>query len=62
MDRDLFMASSKIFDEQNMGKKVKESLKKCRQGVRIFPLAKIAVLEPVEVGDHSRIDDLTLEH
>ena len=53
------MVSSTIFDDQNMGEKVKERLKSCGQGVIIYPLAKIVAPEVVEIGDHSMVDDFT---
>lgn len=53
------MASSTIFDDQNMGEKVKENLKKCGQDVKIYPLAKIVNPEVIEIGEHSMIDDFT---
>jgi len=34
-------------------------LKKCGQGVKIYPLAKIAKPEVIEIGDYSMIDDFT---
>jgi acetyltransferase-like isoleucine patch superfamily enzyme len=40
-----------------MGDNVKDKLKKCGEGVRIYPLAKICKPETVELGDHCRIRD-----
>lgn len=53
------MASSAIFDDQNMGERVKQHLKRCGQGVRIYPLAKIVKPEVIEIGNRSMIDDFT---
>ena len=53
------MASSTMFDDPNMGEKVKERLKSCGEGVVIYPLAKIVNPEVIEIGDHSMIDDFT---
>lgn len=47
------------FDDQNMGEKVKQNLRRCGQGVRIYPLAKIVNPEVIEIGDHCIIDDFT---
>ncbi len=40
-----------------MGESVKRKLKRCGQGVVIYPLAKIARPEMVEIGDFVKIDD-----
>ena len=40
-----------------LGENVKKSLKKCGKGVKIRPLAKIAVPEVVELDDYAIIDD-----
>jgi len=48
-----------MFDDQNMGENVKQNLKRCGEGVKIYPLAKIVKPEMIEIGDHSRIDDFT---
>jgi galactoside O-acetyltransferase len=40
-----------------MGDNVRDKLKACGEGVRIFPLAKICKPEVVEFGDHCRIHD-----
>lgn len=53
------MTSSTIFDDQNMGERVKGSLKECGQDVKIYPMAKIVKPAFVEIGDHSIIDDFT---
>jgi len=34
------MASSAMFDDQNMGEKVKERLRRCGEGIVIYPRAK----------------------
>jgi galactoside O-acetyltransferase len=46
-----------MFDESNMGEKVKGKLRKCGKGVLIYPLARIAKPEVVEVADYAKIDD-----
>ncbi len=46
-------------DLDDIGEQVKERLKECGRGVKIFPLAKIAKPEVVEIGDYSMIDDFT---
>lgn len=46
-------------DLGDIGEQVKERLKKCGQGVKIFPLAKIVKPEVIEIDDHSIIDDFT---
>jgi len=38
---------------------VKQRLKRCGQGVKIYPLAKIIKPEVIEIGDYSMIDDFT---
>jgi acetyltransferase-like isoleucine patch superfamily enzyme len=53
------MCSSTMFDYQNMGENVKQNLKSCGEGVKIYPLAKIVKPEVIEIGDHSMIDDFT---
>lgn len=40
-----------------MGDNVKDKLKFCGEGVKIFPLAKITSPHLVELGDHCRIGD-----
>ena len=40
-----------------MGDNVKDKLKKCGEGVRIFPLTKICKPEVIELGDWCRIHD-----
>jgi acetyltransferase-like isoleucine patch superfamily enzyme len=40
-----------------MGDNVRPRLKKCGQGVRLFPLAKICKPEVIELGDCCRIND-----
>ena len=46
-----------IEDIQLMGENVKDKLKSCGQGVKIFPLAKIVLPHMVELGSHCRIAD-----
>lgn len=53
------MASATIFDDQNMGEKVKAKLKHCGKDVTIYPLAKIVKPEVIEIGDYSIINDFT---
>lgn len=53
------MVDSKTFNDKNIGENVKNRLKKCGDSVKIYPLAKIAKPEMIEVGDHSMIDDFT---
>src|SRR5664280_240307 len=40
-----------------MGENVRSLLKKCGEGVRLMPLAKIAKAEVVELGDFCRVRD-----
>ena len=40
-----------------MGDNVKDKLKFCGEGVKIYPLAKITSPHLVELGDHCRIGD-----
>ena len=42
-----------------MGEKVKDKLKRCGREVKIYPLAKIAKPEVIEIGDCCMIDDFT---
>ena len=53
------MMPSMIFNDENMGEKVKARLKRCGENVKIYPLAKIVKPEVIEIGDHSMIDDFT---
>jgi len=53
------MAFGTIFDDPNMGENVKQNLKRCGEGVKIYPMAKIVNLEMVEIGEGSMIDDFT---
>ncbi|MFC1964848.1 acyltransferase [Chloroflexota bacterium] len=46
-----------MFDTSNMGEQIKERLKRCGEGIVIYPLAKIVKPEVVEIGDYSRIED-----
>lgn len=46
-----------IEDTELMGEKVKDKLKYCGVNVRIFPMAKIAVPQVVELGDNCKIRD-----
>ena len=48
-----------MFDDPNMGGKVKERLKSYGEGVVIYPLAKIVNPQMIEIGDYSMIDDFT---
>jgi acetyltransferase-like isoleucine patch superfamily enzyme len=47
------------FDDSCMGEKVKAQLKKCGEGVTIYPLAKIVNAQMMEIGDHSVINDFS---
>lgn len=51
------MDDSTIFNDEELGSKVKSRLKKCGEGVIIYPLAKIVKPEVVEIGDFTEIDD-----
>ena len=53
------MVDSTIFNDENMGEKVKRRLKKCGEDVKIYPLAKIVKPEVIEIGDYSMVDDFT---
>lgn len=46
-------------NDEDMGENVKNRLKKCGDGVKIYPLAKIVKPEVIEIGDHSMVDDFT---
>lgn len=46
-----------ITDKELMGENVKPKLKKCGEGVRIYPLAKLAYPHVIELGNHCRIRD-----
>ena len=46
-----------IQDIELMGDNVRSKLKSCGEGVKIFPLAKIALPHMVELGNHCRIGD-----
>ena len=48
-----------MFNDENMGEKVKRRLKKCGENLKIYPLAKITNPEVIEIGEHSMIDDFT---
>jgi len=47
------------FNDENMGEKLKGRLESCGEGVKIYPLAKIAKPEVIEIGERSMIDDFT---
>ena len=53
------MVGSTIFGNNEFGEEVKPRLKKCGQGVTIYPLAKIIKPEVIEIGDFTEIDDFT---
>lgn len=40
-----------------MGENVKDKLRSCGMGVKIYPLAKITLPQVVDLGDHCRIGD-----
>lgn len=44
---------------ENTGEQLKKLVNKCGKNVRIYPLAKIANPQVVEIGDYSMIDDFT---
>ena len=46
-----------IADKELMGENVKAKLKKCGEGVKIYPLAKLAYPHVIELGNNSRIRD-----
>jgi galactoside O-acetyltransferase len=46
-----------IADIELMGDNVRDKLRKCGVGVRIYPLAKIAYPHVIELDDHCRIGD-----
>lgn len=46
-----------IQDIEYMGENVKDKLKSCGEGVKIYPLAKIALPQRVDLGSHCRIGD-----
>ena len=46
-----------IADMELMGENVRAKLRSCGPGVKIYPLAKIALPERVDLGDHCRIGD-----
>jgi len=46
-----------IADIELMGDNVRNKLRKCGVGVRIYPLAKIAYPHVIELDDHCRIRD-----
>jgi galactoside O-acetyltransferase len=46
-----------IADIELMGDNVRDKLKKCGIGVRIYPLAKLAYPHLIELNDHCRIRD-----
>lgn len=53
------MADSTGFGDKDMGEQVKRRLKRCGEGVQVYPSAKLAKPEVKEIGDHSVIDDFT---
>lgn len=46
-----------IADSELMGENVKDKLKKCGEGVKIYPLAKLAFPHVIELGNHCKIRD-----
>jgi dTDP-4-amino-4,6-dideoxy-D-glucose acyltransferase len=46
-----------IEGKELMGENVKSKLKKCGEGVRIYPMAKLAYPHVIELGNHCRIRD-----
>lgn len=59
MDNDSTDHNNTLRGQEIMGENVKKLLKKCGKNVTIYPLAKIAVPEKVEIGDYCIIDDYT---
>lgn len=51
------MEELKLDGLEMMGENVKKLLKKCGEGIRLMPLAKIAKPDVVELGDNCRIRD-----
>ena len=49
-----------MFDQDNMGERVKDKLKRCGEWVLIHPLAKIIKPEMIEINDYVKIDDFVL--
>jgi len=46
-----------IADQELMGENVKAKLKKCGEGVKIYPLAKLAFPHVIELGNNCKIRD-----
>jgi dTDP-4-amino-4,6-dideoxy-D-glucose acyltransferase len=46
-----------ITDKELMGENVKTKLKKCGEGVKIYPLAKLAFPHVIELGQYCKIRD-----
>ena len=46
-----------IADKELMGEHVKSKLKKCGEGVKVYPLAKLAYPHVIELGNYCRIRD-----
>ena len=46
-----------IADQDLMGENVKAKLKKCGEGVKIYPLAKLAFPQVIELGNYCKIRD-----
>lgn len=51
------MDAYKLEGIELMGENVKDKLKSCGEGVKIYPMAKIAFPHVVELGSHSKIRD-----
>ena len=51
------MSQVQLDVDRFMGEHARDALKKCGQGVTIYPLAKIIKPEVVEIDDYSMIDD-----
>ncbi len=49
--------TSDIADKELMGENVKAKLKKCGEGVKIYPLAKLAFPHVIELGNYCKIRD-----
>lgn len=51
------MNNFNIADMELMGENVKNKLKKCGEGVKIYPLAKLAFPHLIDLGNHCKIRD-----
>ena len=51
------MDTYKLEGIELMGENVKDKLRSCGEGVKIYPMAKIAFPHVVDLGNHSKIRD-----